>query len=314
MHSLSQMLLHSLNHSRILVTAPRCGAHLIDGLECSERDYSCLLKPISSCSFSDTTPVNSQHFSYSNVKTLQPIQPTYSLLGAFVNSSDLHWISHAHCVAFTMRLQPWVRRRVQARFRDTNTVTVYRQFGNEQSVCGRALTCTRSSLDSDLLSRSVALYVRHGNKYMEMPLLNYSAYIASAIQLAATWPHLSQTIFLAIDDHKVITEAMYTLPRNWTLMYTDMLRLKQDPLVPDGKIELLASNTTAGDVFVEQLAQIFSSVESGAWVGTLGSNLCRLINELRCAWLPYAYARMPVFADMVSVSHSAVRTTFVPCP
>lgn len=46
------------------------------------------------------------------------------------------------------------------------------------------------------------------------------------------------------------------------------------------------SSQLGGDIVHRHLLQIYLALEADAWVCTLQSNMCRIIDELRCTWIP----------------------------
>lgn len=301
-HHLSDLLLHSLNHSRILVTGSNCGSHLTEGMTCINKDYSCFFLPLSSCGLPDITPENSEVFSYRTMSILRPQTPTFERFRTLATpSTNLFLFSRVFCVAYVMRFQPGIWSRVRQSLSDSSTVTITPR--------GKPV---RGNLERKKLAASIALYVRHGNKYLEMTLLNYSSYVAAALALSQKLPYLSNSIFLVTDDTNVILEAESLLPANWSLSYTSMLRTNNDPLLNEGKNELLRANSSASEIFISQLIQIVYMVYAGAGVGTLQSNLCAIVYELRCAWLPpHGSTYVNLFIDK---RFTSVQSHIIGCP
>lgn len=143
---------------------------------------------------------------------------------------------------------------------------------------------------------SVAIHVRHGDKDSEMNLVPFSKYLSAAADIINANPSrgmFSKTVFLSTEDPLVIDEMFKiaaddtfgnensgaTSNLHWTFYYTAGIpRLNGGPnqeVIPGKEIE-----TT-----LLHLGELMLSLESGTWVGTRGSNWCRLVDELAQVWV-----------------------------
>lgn len=116
----------------------------------------------------------------------------------------------------------------------------------------------------------VHFHVRHGDKFIEMPLEPLERYVAAAER------HLgggSRAGFLSTEDPEVVDDARYN-HREWHMRYVSVRR---DNLPPMERANLLGGATE----MLLSLLQLFVALECDAWVCTRESNWCRLIDELR---------------------------------
>ena len=127
-----------------------------------------------------------------------------------------------------------------------------------------------------------SMHVRHGDKGKEMTLAADEAYFAAAEALVRLNPMgLVRAAFISTEDPGTIAAAAQER-RGWAMMWYDMPRrhsLDQNP----GRQELPLPR---GQLTRVLLLQLLMALECDAWVGTRGSNWNRLIDELRCIWVP----------------------------
>lgn len=120
---------------------------------------------------------------------------------------------------------------------------------------------------------SFSAHVRHSDKFKEMNLLNFENY-AKAIRHAGK-NGKEPIVFLSTEDPKVITDAMNMFPD--TLLYTPYER--KNP-------QSLTAHTLRGDEeTLHSLLNLWIALEATHFVGQLGSNWNRLIDELRRVWV-----------------------------
>lgn len=158
---------------------------------------------------------------------------------------------------------------------------------------------------------TVSVHVRHSDKGREMELLDFPEYHAKAVRLAAgdqcvpvidAWcsearstfayepGHFgNRALFVSTEDPRVIKQAVELSRKQgrdaWDVVYTDEYR---GNLSPRGQVKRKGvKQQTLESFLILELA-----LEADAWVCTLQSNWCRLIDELRMtvagkAALPY---------------------------
>jgi hypothetical protein len=132
----------------------------------------------------------------------------------------------------------------------------------------------------------VSAHVRHGDKDREMPLQPWSKYMNATEALVRSLPNsLNRIIFVSTEDDAVINESVGSgQEAGWTTMYS-LLPRSNDHEPPATVINRLAPGREASITRLH-FTQLLMALEADAWVGTRGSNWNRLIDELRCVWVP----------------------------
>ena len=129
---------------------------------------------------------------------------------------------------------------------------------------------------------TISAHVRHGDKYTEMELMPWSSYFTAAQGLGSRHPlGVSPNIFVSTDDPGVIDEAIATTAGTaWRAIYSSITRISTRETGVKPLLDL------AGNLVHLHLLQLLMALEADAWVGTRGSNINRMIDELRCIWVP----------------------------
>jgi hypothetical protein len=151
-----------------------------------------------------------------------------------------------------------------------------------------------------LADDAVGVYIRRGDKSIEMKLVGVNDY-QSAIDLlwsenfiqpfqsSHSHSHSSEThirpLFLASEDSKVIEEMIHWSKTNRTeykIAITEIFDRK-GLLAEKSHVERKRSGpqTHHPDEYLSMMLNLHYLLRSAAWVCTLGSNYCRLVDELR---------------------------------
>lgn len=139
---------------------------------------------------------------------------------------------------------------------------------------------------------SVQVHVRRGDKWKESPPVANELYESAAQLLhsrAAGGPTpLQQRLFVSTEDASAVD--FFVNQTSWEVEWAETGLLKQDKEV--GTIEYARRFGAVNDM-TGSLLNLRLALECNAWVGTLSSNWCRLIDELRStvgckAHLPFA--------------------------
>lgn len=137
---------------------------------------------------------------------------------------------------------------------------------------------------------TVHAHVRHGDKFTEMKLMASEVYHAAAEALVVANPlALRRILFVSTENVEVLRESEKALAdatsawgkAGWAVVYSTIPRSNTGPLkqLQDIGVGRAAYTTRT------HLLQLLMSLEADAWVGTRGSNWCRLYDELRCIWV-----------------------------
>jgi hypothetical protein len=137
------------------------------------------------------------------------------------------------------------------------------------------------SLAIPLTRGTVSIHIRHGDKSKEMNLVPTSKYLQAADDLVKMHPFGYRQIgFMSTEDPSAV-EDMQAMNNSWRYMWWDVPRLNSN-----GPEQLVLINMKRGELTMVWWLQLFIALEADGWVGTRGSNWNRLIDELRCIWVP----------------------------
>eukprot|EP00438_Fugacium_kawagutii_P031850 Skav230346 [mRNA] locus=scaffold25:141106:142296:- [translate_table: standard] len=150
---------------------------------------------------------------------------------------------------------------------------------------------------------TVSAHVRHGKKTKEAEVFDFSAYREQMEHLAAgnqnlpvlrlpaadsnhtfNYPnnaYAKRTLFLSTEDPEVVPQALQlcSAMQPWKVIYTDVKRVAKDNWMKLGSPKPV--NLPARAETLVALMNLELALEADAWVCTLTSNWCRLIDELR---------------------------------
>jgi len=132
----------------------------------------------------------------------------------------------------------------------------------------------------------ISAHIRHGDKGTEMPLIPTEKYFEAAEQLR--WSHpsfLQRKIFVSTDDPNAIEwiRKNRTSPfLQWEVWWNNLERKATTKFF--WHLEGLV--TPRGQLCRRHLLELLMALECDAWIGTRSSNWNRLIDELRCIWVP----------------------------
>ena len=135
---------------------------------------------------------------------------------------------------------------------------------------------------------TLSLHVRHGDKFTEMPLVDTAEYLRAATTLARMHPMAlaRRGMFMSTEDPGALAAAVAALGADatlapWALAWYDVPRANSN-----GPEQLNQFDLPRGQLSRIWLLQLLLALECDGWVGTRGSNWNRLIDELRCVWVP----------------------------
>ncbi|CAI5462560.1 unnamed protein product [Closterium sp. Yama58-4] len=118
----------------------------------------------------------------------------------------------------------------------------------------------------------VSIHVRQSDKQVEMGVWSFAAHMLFAARLQRTHVDLKH-VWLSTEMQSVINEAATPLYAGWTFLYAPNGRLPEGALDPHA-YDALQSPAAS-------LASLLIAAQCDAFIGSLGSNWSRLINELR---------------------------------
>ena len=130
---------------------------------------------------------------------------------------------------------------------------------------------------------TVSIHIRHGDKKKEMALIPTTAYLQAADELVKRNPFGYRDIgFLSTEDPSAVEEVML---HNSSFRYYWWDVPRDNSNGPD-QVAKFENTYPKAELTMVWWLQMFIALEADAWVGTRGSNWNRLIDELRCVWVP----------------------------
>lgn len=212
----------------------------------------------------------------------QPFHSLWEKSGMPMDKGMMKYWWRGQVAAFLTRFHPRALEklkalRLQAAARDAPLMrNATGRVGNETWLINeaRALPLSRGT---------VSIHIRHGDKSKEMNLVPTSKYLQAADDLVEMHPFgYRRTAFMSTEDPSAIEEMVASnLSGTWNWLWWDVPRINSN-----GPDQLVALNMRRGELSFIWWLQLFIALEADAWVGTRGSNWNRLIDELRCIWVP----------------------------
>lgn len=157
--------------------------------------------------------------------------------------------------------------------------------------------CKTTPMPFPLPRGSFSMHVRHGDKGIEMKLVDLPRYVKAAEDFVKRNPlGYSYTGFISTEDPNVLVEAKqlsltypkpetptegWSKPAKWTWYWSDIPRLNVGP--EEQLTRLGGGNRT--EMTLGWMLQLMIALEADGWVGTRGSGWNRLIDQLRCVWV-----------------------------
>lgn len=281
----------ALENNRVFLWSATAGEEWTDEHTCgSQRNWECHFRAPSACSLADLRGAGSgrpdegnwqgvelHHTSMGFESRRVPTVLDQALLKAFPGMKDYerkYWW-RGQSVAYLMRF-------------NAATVAAVRQLREDAALwsikpINKTLTLARAAT-IPFPPGIIHAHVRHGDKYTEMKLQGTERYLAAAEDMVHNQPTLlaPRTMFVSTEDPSVLQEAEAATERGWVVLYSSIKRSNTGPLA---QVKDLGADR-AGFTTRTHLLQMMLSLEAEAWITTRGSNWNRLLDELRCIWVP----------------------------
>jgi hypothetical protein len=139
---------------------------------------------------------------------------------------------------------------------------------------------------------AVSVHVRHGDKQIEMALVEDFKYFDAAEKVVVNDPmgH-TRLAYVSTEDPAVMESAKKYNNSAWSFLWYDVPRINSNGIDQISKLGM-----PKGYLSHIWWLQLLMALECDAWIGTRGSNWNRLIDELRCVWVspfraPFACGR-----------------------
>ena len=304
LHVATIQLAFAIETGRVFLWASNAGEEWTDA-SCSVRNFECHFRPPSSCS-RESAGVNAE--------TIQNTMVYLSLVPkVFVDAMHAHFPDMSdNAIKFWWRGQAAA---YLARLNE-NALAAIRDMRRDEALLKTfpvenvSADTSRVTLASGRLPPgSIHAHVRHGDKSTEMQLQDTDAYLRAADALVHQHPWtLRRILFISTEDgnvirdtEKAIMEATLGAPypgevtrvfpgraeqAGWTLVYSNLPRMEGIQGVDPQAFVVSQGNDKRSYSTRTHLWQLLMALEADAWIGTRISNWNRLIEELRCIWVP----------------------------
>lgn len=283
-HCMGQALSHAMNLNRVLLLAEDHVHPYYDPEFCntSSSFHDCYFEPLSSCSISDAAAVlGSKSIAYED---LNEVPPT-----SFTNSSNN---PEDKVVKLTnIPAERSVVPRVFDAFLITSPIDPrkFYYWWRAQSVAFlirpnaklyAEMDARKSVLFPNTIDRgTISCHIRHGDKWIETQLVEDTVYVKAIEHVYQRGnyegSHLGRNVFLSTEDPESVKHFLGL--KHWKTSYLDI------PRKPDHTkttVEYAKELGPAHDM-IHSMINLDLALQCDAWVGTLSSNWCRLIDELR---------------------------------
>ena len=125
---------------------------------------------------------------------------------------------------------------------------------------------------------SIAVHVRHGDKWVEVEPVDDNRYMKVVASLQAEAPKelgLTHNIYLSTEDEDTVKS--FQQFSGWNVSFTHVQRFTDPHLSPQN----IAGSIGRANEMLNSLVSLDLALQCDAFVMTLSSNWCRLIDELR---------------------------------
>jgi hypothetical protein len=264
-HVASAFLAHAWEQDHVLVLAPDFAAGWTDGQYCQgSHSLECFFQPLTACAPSGQLPAGAVTVDVGDEDVVNKIPKAWhdafqrdvdlrsALPGADRDVGVKYWW-RAQSAAYLLRLNA----------RTSNHLTQQRKWLAEHGV-----------IPMPLPPNTFSCHVRHSNKGIEMPLLDFATYGEAVRRTADAQRILNPYVFVSTEDPKVVDDARMTFgARALVVPYN-----RTNPSSLEAHMAGGANETLHG------LLNLWISLESTYFIGQHGSNWNRLIDELRRIW------------------------------
>lgn len=289
-----------------------------------KRTLECYYEPWSSCTLQDALGANASHAR--GLPDVMLDKGAAKAPVAILYHSDTKDHSIPKVFEEMMNCSPFSKDKIYYWWRAITATYLLRP--NQATITALNLLSSSIPLLSTWSSRSeqtfqqkdtiIAMYVRHGDKHVEMKLLPFQSYANAAKEIhvrkslvnyfnSSTFLDSNTmksnnknidrnesvasqyfgTIFVGTEDPDVIRDAIsWGSKVNWTVSYTNLFNRVMVSARLNQQTQMKLKHGGAGlkhhdKEYLSMLLNLEISLKSDAWVCTLASNWCRIIDEMR---------------------------------
>lgn len=299
--ALAQSIAHNLalaiRTNRILVYDAHDppGAHFLSPPPGAGRTLDNIFHPLSSCTPADVAastdkvyfpwePEATEIYYRTHPASLPPVlAQVFKTQFADMNYDAIRYWWRGQVAAFAMRPNRIAMERLkELRVEDGLNKGVTLQKGKHP------MTGIKLGMPWPLPVGAWSMHVRHGDKGIEMSLVELKKYVMTAEEHIIRNPQSSRRIaFISTEDPSVLYDARnissllpMSTSKGWEWYWSDIPRFNGGPVT---QLEKFGNRT---EMTIKWFLQLTMALECDNFVGTRGSGWNRLIDELRCIWYP----------------------------
>ena len=278
MHVLGSQLAQALNQGKVLVI-DSSSCSFAQGQYCgSVKGCDCFFRPVSFCSPNHTTLAKLPFVCKSGVAHCDQFaipsilsSELRRLYPAMKDDEILYWW-RMQSASYLMRL-------------NQRTLDAVRSFRTNPN-----MHYFSKGFEFPLRPGAIHIHVRgsKSNKENEMDVKSAAHFFDLALKLVRAMPNsFSRTLIITSDDSEAIDAALRITKENkWDVVFSHIERLKGGFSMDDGNKTVKLQQKDKSLLTIEHLSQLLLALEASAWIGHRGSNWNRIIDELRCVWVP----------------------------
>jgi hypothetical protein len=268
-HVVGTHLAYAMEHGHVLVWGPASCDIWVDQETC-KKGCECIFQKLSHC----VAPENAERIG-SAERFIVPSILTEKLLHEYPSmtpSEILYWW-RAQSIAYIMRLQPEALREISDKRQNT---TIHYMTGHKP-------------IPFPLPTGTINMHIRSGDKHVEMKLIEPQVYVDKYLAMVQSMPlSYARTVLITSDNMQHIEYCRDRLEnQNHTVIYTYNERKKGGHYLQH--VQHSVENKTK--ITLSHVQQLLMTLEADGWIGTRGSNWNRLIDVLRCVWVPKCQMR-----------------------
>ena len=276
----------ALETDRIFLWSLDAGKLYIDDETCSTNmNFECFFRSPSNCTLEDAYKENSDTVivqggsATDNFKLKSSFVPSkfirYWNGNAALSEHELKYWWRGQSTAYLMRFRPEsinilkdLRLQPEKLFMYPEDTTLFRTF--------------------PVPAGTINLHVRHGDKGIEMELVSDKIYFEAAENLVIhNIFSYHRVALVTTEDPNTINyiksnENDKLMKRGWRYLWYDVPRINSNGIDQLDKISTIKKGILTHIWWL----QLLMALECDAWIGTRASNWNRLIDELRCIWVP----------------------------
>uniref|UniRef100_A0A0G4HXT5 Transmembrane protein n=1 Tax=Chromera velia CCMP2878 TaxID=1169474 RepID=A0A0G4HXT5_9ALVE len=310
MHQFGAVLGNALRMGRVFVYHAGAGSSWVGNSPsfCGKsKGLDCLFRPVSNCTLDDAMKSKDPHRQkligkdMTNPRRMIPEewQEKLSKVWPRMGNEEMKYWIRGQSVSYLLRLNSKTREELR-KLRASEGDQLQRLVGGvkvskgKSEFKGKGDPPAPPDLYYPLPRGSVGVHIRRGDKLIrEMKLVPAETFFSLSESLVRRQPNsLRRVLFLSFDDAQIWADVKKDAEsgslQEWDVVYSEIPR-EEKWSYSTARAYDTSSKQTGGErvqLMLRHLLQLMMQLEVDAWVGTRKSNWNRMVDELRCVWVP----------------------------